>query len=62
MQALLKKGVIKETFHEPGEFISPVFLTPKSDGSVRLILNLKKLNEFMPYIHFKNKWMLLHQY
>ena len=35
------------------EFISPIFLTPKSDGSFRLILNLKKLNDFMPYVHFK---------
>ena len=53
INSLLRKGVIKESFHEPGEFISPIFLTPKSDGSFRLILNLKKLNEFMPYIHFK---------
>ena len=27
--------------------------TPKSDGSFRMILNLKKLNDHMPYIHFK---------
>ena len=26
IQTLLKNGVIKETFHEPGEFISPIFL------------------------------------
>ena len=50
---LLRKGVIKECQHEQGQFISPIFLTPKSDGSFRLILNLKKLNEHMSYVHFK---------
>ena len=51
--SLLQKNVIEESLHEPGEFISPIFLRPKSDGSFRLILNLKKLNKFMPKIHFK---------
>ena len=49
----LRKGVIKESQHEDGEYISPIFLTPKSDGSFRIILNLKKLNDYMPYILFK---------
>jgi len=50
---LLQKKVIVPCQHEYGEFISPIFLVPKSDGGFRLILNLKKLNEFMPYVHFK---------
>ena len=29
------------------------FLRPKSDGSYRMILNLKKFNEFVEYHHFK---------
>ena len=33
--------------------ISPIFLRPKDDGQYRMILNLKKLNEVSPYIHFK---------
>ena len=41
MQNLLKKGVIVESTHEPNEYISPIFLRPKKDGSHRLILNLK---------------------
>ena len=28
---LFKNVIIKESFHEPGEFISLIFLTPKSD-------------------------------
>ena len=54
---LLRKGVIKESQHEEGEFISPIFLVPKSEGSFRMILNLKRLNENMPYIHFKMETM-----
>ena len=50
---LLREGLIKEPQHEKGEYISPIFWTPKSDGSFRMILNIKKLNDHMPYIHFK---------
>ena len=52
-EQLLKTGVIKESTYETGEFISPMFLVPKSSDSYRLILNLKKLNAHMPYTHFK---------
>ena len=47
------KNLIKESQHEEREYISPIFLTPKPDGSFRMILNLKNLNDHMPYIHFK---------
>jgi len=50
---LLKKPVIVETAHEPGEFISPIFVRPKKDGSDRMILNLKSLNKHVKYNHFK---------
>lgn len=50
---LLVKGVIIPTTHEPGEFISTIFLRPKPDGTHRMILNLKKLNESVVYRHFK---------
>ena len=53
IEKLLGKGVIRESLHEEGEFISPIFLIPKPPDSFRLILNLKKLNEFVPYVHFK---------
>ena len=42
IQNLLKKGVIENSSHEPGEFISPIFLREKSDGGYRPILNSKK--------------------
>ena len=53
IQNLLKKGVIGNSSHEPGEFISPIFLRKKSDGGYHLILNLKKLNESVEYKKFK---------
>ena len=49
----LQKGVIKKSQAEEGELISPISLVPKSEDSFGLILNLKRLNENMSYIHFK---------
>ncbi|WAR12563.1 POL-like protein [Mya arenaria] len=53
IKGLLLKGVIETTEHCDGEFISTVYLRPKSNGSYRVILNLKSLNESIEYIHFK---------
>ena len=50
---LLHKGVIVKTNHSEGEFISDIFCRPKKDGSHRLILNLKRLNHYVEYHHFK---------
>ena len=48
-----EKGVIVKSHHEPGEIISHNFITPKADGSHRLILNLSKLNDHVEKITFK---------
>ena len=37
----------------PGEMLSNVFLCPKKDGSHRLLLNFKRLNESVSRYHFK---------
>ena len=50
---LLIKGVISETTHCHGEYISTIFVRPKKDRGHRLILNLKSLNEHVEYHHFK---------
>ena len=52
IQKLLYKGVIVNSYHEQGEYISPIFSVPKSDGSICLILNLKQFNEFVQFAHF----------
>ena len=43
-QKLLCKGAIVDSHHEGDEYISPIFSAPKSDGGIRLILNIKKFN------------------
>lgn len=35
------------------QFLSPIFLRPKKNNEYRMILNLKNLNEYVPYHHFK---------
>ena len=53
VHGLLKKGVIVQCTHEEVEYVSPVFPVSNSDGSVRMILNLKSLNNHITYHHFK---------
>ena len=53
VQHLLSLGVISETSYTPDRYISSAFTTEKRDHSLRMILNLKKLNEFVNYVHFK---------
>ena len=50
---LIDKGAINRCFPCQDQFLSNIFLIPKSDGTHRLILNLKKLNEFVATEHFK---------
>lgn len=50
---LMRKGVIEPCMEESNDFISKIFLRPKKDGSHRLILNLKSLNQNVTYHHFK---------
>ena len=51
INGLLSKGVNTKASHSVGEFISTIFTRPKC--SHRLILSLKKLNEYIVSHHFK---------
>ena len=50
-----KKGIIEPVVQaDPDEFISNIFVRPKSDGGIRVILNLKPFNQqYVDKIHFK---------
>ena len=50
---LLSKRVIQRAEHAPDQFLSNIFLREKRDGTHRIILNLKALNEDVQYHHFK---------
>lgn len=53
IQKLKDKDVIREAIPYDDQFILTVFLTSKTDNTFRMILNLKELNEFIVYKHFK---------
>ena len=50
---LLQIGAVSICSPSKDQFISKIFLVPKSDGTSRLVLNLKNLNEFINSNHFK---------
>ena len=54
IQDLLRKGVISVVDHVEGEYISNVFFREKRNSDkLRMILNIKKLNEYVVHEHFK---------
>ena len=57
IETLLDKQAIVVTTLEEGSFLYPVFTTEKADGSARFILNLKRFNTSIQYVHFKMESM-----
>ena len=53
MSRLESIGAIAKSYNEDGQFISHIFTRTKSNGKTRIILNLKPLNKFVKYTHFK---------
>ena len=51
VEKLLSKGVIEPAQHEQEEILSNIFIRPKTDGTYRLILSLKKFNKHVSYCH-----------
>ena len=50
---MLEKGATCHTSYLKGEILSNVFLLGKKGGGNRPVINLKRLNQFIPYQHFK---------
>lgn len=55
IKQLLSKGAIVPSMDEPGQFISTIFIVPKANGKFRPVINLKYLNYFVTYEHFKQE-------
>ena len=53
LETFLETGVSGKEFHSEKEYISNIFMRSKKDGSYRVILKLKYLNEFVEYHHLK---------
>ena len=51
--ALISKNAIVQVSDHPGLCLSPIFVIPKSTGDLRVILNLKAINLFIPVQHFR---------
>ena len=59
IEKLKGKKVISPCSPLADQFLSPVFTRPKKDGSHRMILNLKNLNQDIEYHHFKMDTLLV---
>ena len=53
IEKLLKKGAIEKAEVTKGQFISSLFLVPKKEGGTRPVINLKPLNQYIPYHKFR---------
>ena len=58
VKEMLKKGAIRKVQPSKGEFVSNLFLVKKKDGGQRPVINLKQLNAYIPYCHFKMEGLL----
>ena len=55
VQELLQKGAIVKTEFSSDKFISNIFLVQKKNGKVCPVINLRKLNQYEEYHHFKQE-------
>jgi len=53
VQKYARHSIVECAEHSEDEFVSQIFPVPKKSGGVRIILNLKPLNEDLHYQHFK---------
>ena len=53
IQELIQKNAIVQIDDFPLLCLSPIFVIPKKTGDLRVILNLKKINVFIPVQHFR---------
>ncbi len=54
-----EKGAVTRVRHTPGQFLGHIFLRQKPDRTQRPIFNIKKLNHYTEYQHFKMEGLFL---
>lgn len=57
---LEKKAIVEISYRESDGFVCALFVIPKKSGGFRPIVNLKPLNSFIRYEHFKMKILIPH--
>ena len=53
VENLLKKGTVEKVCPKKDQFLSNIFIAKKKDGGNRSVINLKELNQYIPFLHFK---------
>ena len=53
VESMLEKGAIRKVPYSPDQVLSNIFLREKKEGTFRPIIDLKRVNEFIPYQKFK---------
>ena len=49
VENLLKKGVVEQVCPQKQQFLSNIFVVKKKDGGNRPVINLKELNQYIPF-------------
>lgn len=52
-EKLLEMGELEKVSYEENQVLFPIFSRPKKDGEYHMILNLKDVNEYIEYHHFR---------
>ena len=50
---MLNKGAVGHALPHSKQFVSNLFIVPKKTGDLRPVINIKPLNKFFQYHHFK---------
>ena len=50
---LLKKGAVEHVCPQKDQFLTNILIVKKKDGGNRPVINLKELNKYIPFLHFK---------
>jgi hypothetical protein len=56
-EKMIKNEVVVEEKFENLIWINPIHLVPKANGKMRLVMDMRKVNQFMVHKHFKMEGM-----